>query len=329
MTSFLALVVYAVSAQAESIEQAFRSLRDSKTNRGRMPSDVKGTVCQRMGAKPRNHKGTLCYNKHGPRCDRGFLKERECYYQEPCRNCYEDPDDDENFVCDPFVLRSNEELIKEQCPYPCGCIFSSSPRKKTRSVHAIKSIRVGADCSGNFNKVEAQLKKWGVPKEQYINFEMAILGDSSHFVTFHLFSQPDKNKAEYGLSVGAARCHRSRVEIGFMDTGKWQVETNAQTRCTSVGGGSGKSACTNVGISNEQVEIARKTLEWYAWNKLEVNGRRLRSVNSYEQDFLDESLAKNEDVEQDDEDDFGEDDDEDLGEDDWGDMEDDMVPLPW
>ena len=151
MTSFLALVVYAVSAQAESIEQAFRSLRDSKTNRGRMPSDVKGTVCQRMGAKPRNHKGTLCYNKHGPRCDRGFLKERECYYQEPCRNCYEDPDDDENFVCDPFVLRSNEELIKEQCPYPCGCIFSSSPRKKTRSVHAIKSIRVGADCSGNFN----------------------------------------------------------------------------------------------------------------------------------------------------------------------------------
>ena len=79
ITLLVIFVLFVSKSKAESIRDAFKRLANKKSNGGSMPGDVKGTVCKHTGHKVSNHKPTLCWNKHGPRCDSGFLKETECF----------------------------------------------------------------------------------------------------------------------------------------------------------------------------------------------------------------------------------------------------------
>ena len=96
-------------------------------------------------------------------------------------------------------------------------------------------------------------------------FEQAALFDQAQFSVFDLFIQPKKNEARYGLAVGAARCHDRHVEIGYMYTGMWVVETLNDYKCQHQAG------CSKVGIPTESIEKARTVLEHYAWKNLRVD----------------------------------------------------------
>ena len=98
---------------------------------------------------------------------------------------------------------------------------------------------------------------------------MAALFDEAEFTVFDLFVQPKKNEARYKLALGAARCHDKHVEIGYMDTGMWKVDTLNNYKCHHKGG------CSNIGIPPESIEKARIVLEHYAWKNLRVGRRRL------------------------------------------------------
>merc|ERR1719498_280006 len=111
-----------------------------------------------------------------------------------------------------------------------------------------------------------------------MNYEMGALGDSSHFAVFDLFIQPRKNEARYGLSIGACRCHHRSIEIGYMYTGMWKVDTVNNYKCHWRGG------CSGVGISDANIEKARVALESYALKDLRV-GRRLLSERDTEENF--------------------------------------------
>ena len=94
--------------------------------------------------KTQIHKPLLCYNKHGPRCDPGLLKETDCYFQEAhhgrcCDWTGGRPGENE---CIPYKLKTNRELSERECPYPCGCIFSGEPQRDTKDVFEVKKIPV-------------------------------------------------------------------------------------------------------------------------------------------------------------------------------------------
>ena len=80
------------------------------------------------------------------------------------------------------------------------------------------------------------------------------------------------------LAIGAARCHRKSVEIGYMYTGMWKVDTVNNYKCHWKGG------CASVGIPEESIDKARVALEWYAWKDLHVGGRRLLSGEEEEEE---------------------------------------------
>ena len=62
-----------------------------------------------------------------------------------------------------------------------------------------------------------------------------------------------------------------------MYTGMWKVDTVNNYKCHWKGG------CSGVGISEENIDNARKVLEWYAWKELKISGRRLRGVAAEEE----------------------------------------------
>ena len=278
ITLLVIFVLFVSKSKAESIRDAFKRLANKKSNGGSMPGDVKGTVCKHTGHKVSNHKSTLCWNKHGPRCDSGFLKETECYYQQTNgdRCCTWSNGRPGMRTCVPNKLKSNKELSEHQCPFPCGCIFSDKPKRESSSVHKVQKLKVkGGGCYSreNWNQVRKYLQSWKVPQAAYSEFEMGTLMDRNDFLAFDLYIQPSKNKARYGLAFGATRCHGDTIEFGYMFTGMWEVETQAQKRCSSAGGGRNKDSCSKSGIADEDVNKARKTLEWYAWDYMKRENR--------------------------------------------------------
>ena len=94
----------------------------------------------------------------------------------------------------------------------------------------------------------------------------------------------NKNSARYGIAFGATRCHGTTIEFGYMNTGMWEIETNAQRRCTS---GGGKHSCHSTGIDNDQVELGRETLQYYAWDNLGNTDFRGFDVHMEESEELD------------------------------------------
>ena len=136
----------------------------------------------------------------------------------------------------------------------------------------MKTQKIQGECGSQhvLNQMNNLLRSWKVPGDAMKMFEMAALFDSAQFTIFDLFIQPKKNQARYKLSIGAARCHANHVEIGYMDTGMWKVDTVNNYKCKHHKGG----RCTGVGIPAESIEKARKALEWYAWKNLRVGQRR-------------------------------------------------------
>ena len=287
----VATVCLVQHALAGSIRDAFEKLRSKKVKDHRMSSDIKGAICTRDGMDKKDFKTKLnlrpgdkikvkyfdykrtrgvCYNKHGPRCDRKFLKEKECYYQRVNGKCCLWSGGRPGYnKCVAYPLRSHKEISEQVCPYPCGCIFSGKPKRKTSAINKVQKLKVkGGGCYSkeNWDQVKKVLDSWKVPKETHDEFEMGTLMDRNDFVAFDYFIQPKKNSARYGIAFGATRCHGETIEFGYMFTGMWEVDTNTQRRCTS--GGGGGHSCHKTGISDDQVKLGRKTLEYYAWDNL-------------------------------------------------------------
>ena len=231
----------------------------------------------------------VCWNKHGPRCDqKGFLKEKECYYQQVNGKCCTFSGGRPGITnVRPYPLREHKEISEKVCPQPCGCIFSGKPKRKSSSTNKVESSKskgVVALPKSNWEQVRKVLDDWNVPKETYTQFEMGTLMDRNDFVAFDYFIQPNKNSARYGIAFGATRCHGDTIEFGYMNTGMWEIETNAQRRCTS---GGGKHSCHSTGIDNDQVELGRETLQYYAWDNLGNTDFRGFDVHMEESEELD------------------------------------------
>ena len=103
-----ATVCLVQQASADSISQAFENLRRKKTRDHRMTSHIKGAICIRDGKNKGDFKKNskkkyfltskskikvtdfdwartrgVCYNKHGPRCSKDFLRCRYLLNFEP------------------------------------------------------------------------------------------------------------------------------------------------------------------------------------------------------------------------------------------------------
>ena len=293
------LGLLAATASAESMMQAFRKFQNKKANQHRIPDNVKGVVCERSGRAPKSY---CCSNKHGVRCSPDFQAETDTcpgagcpkrrvqwcdnnYEGEvhdddgienkkplrPGARCRTEIDEDDGY---PYLYevigpcKTNGEIQQSLCPQPCGCVLDGHPKRESASVWKTQKINGECGSSKVTREIKKLLKAWKVPQSAYLNFEMGILGDSSHFTVFDLFIQPKENEARYSLAIGAARCHRKSVEIGYMYTGMWKVDTVNNYKCHWKGG------CSSVGIPEESIDKARVALEWYAWKDLRVGGRR-------------------------------------------------------
>ena len=297
---------------ADTLRQSFEKLREKKRKDNRMSSAIKGAICTSDGmdkddfkswpygkqlksgetpdVKYLDYKRTrgVCWNKHGPRCSNDFLKQKECYYQQVNERCCLWTGGRPGYnKCNSYPLREHKEIAREVCPYPCGCIFSGKPRRKSSATNKVQKLKVkGGSCSSreNWDQVKRILDDWKVPKETYTDFEIGTLMDRNDFVAFDFFIQPNKNSAEYGIAFGGTRCHGTTIEFGYMNTGMWTIETNAQRRCSS---GGGKHSCHSTGISNDQVDLGRKTLQYYAWDNLGNTDFRSFDVHMEESEGLD------------------------------------------
>lgn len=287
LLSALACLAALDVANGESMMQAFQKFRSQKNNNGNLPSNLKGLVCDRSGSNP---KSIYCFNKHGVRCSKDFLQENERCAEERVSRC---PDknqmNEKGQWCVTFRGKNwysytlhgpcvkKGDIAEDLCARPCGCIMDGSPKRESRGVMQTKTLNGDCLAGSTWGEVQKELGKWGVPRETYDNFEMSLFGESSHFAVFDLFIQPKKNEARYGLAIGAGRCHGNKVEVGYMYTGMWKVDTVNNYKCHWKGG------CSGVGISEENIDNARKVLEWYAWKELKISGRRLRGVAAEEE----------------------------------------------
>jgi len=293
---------------------AFKNFRDKKANQHKLPNSLKGLVCRTSGRDPKSY---CCHNGHGVRCSSDFQRETDtcpgagCPTREVgwCDKNYEARKESWSRgtrIVDKKRLKdgarcnvrtssryrnvlgyevigpcvNNGDIQESLCAQPCGCILDGQPKRESRSVMRTKKIPGECGSVAVSKKMLNELKSWGVPSSAHMNFEMGILGDSSHFTVFDLFIQPKKNEARYSLAIGASRCHNNAIEIGYMYTGMWKVDTVNNYKCYHKGG------CSGIGISSENIENARKVLEWYAWKDLKVDNRRLLAESDASEETL-------------------------------------------
>ncbi len=294
-------------ASAESMVTAFSNFRDKKANQHQLPDDVRGVVCETSGSDPKSY---CCNNKNGVRCSPDFQGETDtcpgagCPRRRVawCDDNYEgEKDDDGDFdrkepledgarcykvmsaryrwkVLSHEVIgpcKTNGDVQKRVCPQPCGCVLDGQPKRESKSI--VKTETIHGECGSTdvTKKMLEKLKSWGVPESVFINYEMGIFGDSSQFTVFDLFIQPKENEARYSLAIGASRCHHNAVEIGYMYTGMWKVDIVNNYKCHWKGG------CSGIGIPEENIDKARKALEWYAWKDVNVDLLRFVSPNPF------------------------------------------------
>ena len=242
---------------------AFSNFRDKKANQHQLPDDVRGVVCETSGSDPKSY---CCNNKNGVRCSPDFQGETDtcpgagCPRRRSARFRWKALSHEVIGPC-----KTNGDVQKRVCPQPCGCVLDGQPKRESKSI--VKTETIHGECGSTdvTNKMLKKLKSWGVPESVFINYEMGIFGDSSQFTVFDLFIQPKENEARYSLAIGASRCHHNAVEIGYMYTGMWKVDMVNNYKCHWKGG------CSGIGIPEENIDKARKALEWYAWKDVNVD----------------------------------------------------------
>jgi hypothetical protein len=287
-----------VNAKAESMMQAFQNFKNQKSNNGALPDHLRGVVCERSG---NDAKSIYCYNKHGVRCSQDFLNEHDgCKPSiSPCINIKLEPGQTCHRYRAKFGSSSRThgpcwtkgEVAKTKCPQPCGCVLEGQPKRESDGTMRTETISVGnSGCSSGdtWNKVKHLLQNWNVPHSAHADFEMGAMVDRATFLVFDLFIQPDQSRARYGLSLGAVRCHHNNIEVGYMYTGMWKVDTVNTYRCHWKGG------CKDSGIPSESIDKAREALQWYAWKNLQVGSRRrLTTVGNQQLQFDDKDQLQN------------------------------------
>ena len=241
--------------------QSFKAYRDEKANQHVLPDSAKGVICEKSGSAPKSY---CCYNRHGVRCSPDFQAEwdtcpgagcqvetklGECPYPLPdhaveCENHY----DDDEWYRMLHSCKTNGDMQESLCPQPCGCVLEGQPKRESSSAMKTQIILGSCGSTGVTDRMRKVLNSWNVPGDFFIKYEMAALFDAAQFVVFDLFIQPKKNEARYKLALGAARCHGNHMEIGYMDTGMWKVDTLNDYKCHWKGG------CDKVGIPEESIE---------------------------------------------------------------------------
>lgn len=246
-------------ADAESMMQAFGKFQKFRLKKIPLfsPSLLKSVECERSGHNP---KSLFCYNKHGARCDPGYLRETQsCSATGRCT--------------------TNGDIAKTSCPQPCGCTLEGQPKRESDGKMRLETIHVSSSCSSGETrkKIQQLLSRWKVPSQAHGDYESGALRDRASFVVFDHFIQPDLTEARYGLSLGAIRCHAKKIEIGYMYTGMWKVDTVSHYSCDAFRG------CKDIGIAYESVQKVRSVLQYYAWKNLKIDShRRLVTVSDHQ-----------------------------------------------
>ena len=186
----------------------FEKLRSKKVKDHRMSSDIKGAICTRDGMDKKDFKTKLnlrpgdkikvkyfdykrtrgvCYNKHGPRCDRKFLKEKECYYQRVNGKCCLWSGGRPGYnKCVAYPLRSHKEISEQVCPYPCGCIFSGKPKRKTS---AIKTKTKDGSVVHKTNNLTEEVEIISLGTKNSITSSSTFILISTAFLNFDVLNQ--------------------------------------------------------------------------------------------------------------------------------------------
>ena len=268
--TLLVVAIVATCASAESMMDAFKKFRDKKANQHRLPDSVKGVICKQTGRQPKSY---CCYNGHGVRCSPDFQREgglgarkggtcpgAGCQVEtvstcrgfrgrgESCR-CRRLKD---GKVCTRIhSCKNNGDIQKSMCPQPCGCVLDGQPKRESSGTMKTQKIRGECGSQHVLNQMKNLLRSWKVPGDAMNMFEMAALFDSAQFTIFDLFIQPKRNQARYKLSIGAARCHANHVEIGYMDTGMWKVDTVNNYKCKHHKGGGARESVSQPKVSKK------------------------------------------------------------------------------
>jgi hypothetical protein len=133
----------------------------------------------------------------------------------------------------------------------------------------------------NWDEISSTLRTWGVPKELFSQYEMATMfDDQATFINFDFYLQPDGDKAEYEVALGAARKYNGMVEIGYLYAGKASAIISPSYSCgvakKKKGGAFGKGGthkyCNKRGIPSEKITAVQKALEYFAFDTIKFDG---------------------------------------------------------
>ena len=251
-----------VRGSAETKKSILRSFEGYVEKKIRKTKPADGIVCSKPGTKP---KSTACFDKVGKQncvaAKQAFENlpdktKRAIYYSRGSRGVA------------PPVAYSHDK----RCPFPCGCWLASPPK-----VNGKAKTKVWKGEGATWKQIESVLKSWNVPRELRDQFEMATMfDDKSTFVNFDFYLQPDGNKAEYEVALGAARKYNGIVEIGYLYAGKSSAIVSPSYKCGRAkkkkGGFFGKGGtheyCNRNGIPPSKIEKVKQALEYFAFKTI-------------------------------------------------------------
>ena len=163
-----------------------------------------------------------------------------------------------------------------RCPSPCGCWLASPPKVDGKS-----KTKVWKKKDASWNEIKSVLKTWQVPEELESQFEIATMfDDRATFVNFDFYLQPNGDKAEYEVALGAARKNNGVVEIGYLYAGKATAIVSPSYSCGRAkkkkGGWFGKGGthlyCNKNGVPPEKINAIKKALEYFAYDTIKFDG---------------------------------------------------------
>lgn len=236
-----------------------------------------GIICTRPGTKP---KSEVCYSTGGEQtclAKKSALEKMEASKSNKGRNLYRRGR--RMYGVYPQSEAELKELlltIPKECPSPCGCWLASPPKINGKS-----RTKVWLKKGATWTDVLSTLRTWGVPEELFSQYEMATMFDEqATFINFDFYLQPNGDKAEYEVALGAARKYDGTVEIGYLYAGKASAIISPSYSCGRAkkkkGGFFGKGGsvpyCNKNGVPPKKLAAIRKALEYFAFDTIKFDG---------------------------------------------------------
>eukprot|EP00943_MAST-04B_sp_MAST-4B-sp1_P006258 g6258.t1 len=224
-------------------------------------------ICTKPGTKP---KSLVCYNTGGEQncvARQEAYEKYEQYKQDKAkssgRSLYRHERRTYNINIDQMLEASRH--VPPECPSPCGCWLT----------------KVWVKEGATWDQISSRLRKWGVPEELFSQYEMATMFDEqATFINFDFYLQPNGDKAEYEVALGAARRYDGKVEIGYLYAGKASAIVSPSYSCGRAkkkkGGFFGKGGthkyCNKKGIPPEKITAIQRALEYFAFDTIKFDG---------------------------------------------------------